>query len=245
MHITFADRLSDSPFIERVWRSHSESGGMFTSLAMNRWMMVVENLEGVLKLYVHGPETQASTAYCPPDGEWLGIQFTFGTYMPHLPTQNIINRGVLLPEASSHAFWLRGSAWEFPTYANADTFVSRLARLGYLVREPVVASVLHGQPNDLSLRSAQRHFRRATGLSHNDARLIERARYATRLLQAGTPILDVVYTAGYFDQAHLTRACKRFIGQTPMQIMQRSQQLSFQYNTPPWPSAIMPNVVTA
>jgi AraC-like DNA-binding protein len=46
---------------------------------------------------------------------------------------------------------------------------------------------------------------------------------------------DVVYEAGYFDQPHLTRALKHFIGQTPAQIMDRSrsQQLSFLYKTAP------------
>jgi len=43
----------------------------------------------------------------------------------------------------------------------------------------------------------------------------------------------VVYEAGYFDQPHLTRALKHFIGLTPAQIMDRSrsQQLSFLYKT--------------
>jgi AraC-like DNA-binding protein len=46
-------------------------------------------------------------------------------------------------------------------------------------------------------------------------------------------ILDTVYQAGYFDQAHLTRSLRRFIGQTPAQLMDknRSEQLSFLYNT--------------
>jgi methylphosphotriester-DNA--protein-cysteine methyltransferase len=38
------------------------------------------------------------------------------------------------------------------------------------------------------------------------------------LLRQGASILDTVYQAGYFDQPHLTRALKRFTGQTPAQI---------------------------
>ena len=51
----------------------------------------------------------------------------------------------------------------------------------------------------------------------------------------GLSILDVVYEAGYFDQPHLTRSLKYYIGQTPAQIMDRSrsQQLSFLYKTAP------------
>ncbi len=36
-------------------------------------------------------------------------------------------------------------------------------------------------------------------------------------------ILDTVERAGYFDQPHLTRSLKRFIGQTPAQIITRNQ----------------------
>jgi methylphosphotriester-DNA--protein-cysteine methyltransferase len=66
-------------------------------------------------------------------------------------------------------------------------------------------------------------------------RQIERARYATTLLRQGRAILDVVYEAGYFDQPHLTRSLKRFIGLTPAQLMDRSKdvQLSFLYKTAP------------
>jgi AraC-like DNA-binding protein len=50
-------------------------------------------------------------------------------------------------------------------------------------------------------------------------------------LKQGISILSAVYEAGYYDQAHLTRSLKRFIGQTPAQIIRAQQQLSFFYNT--------------
>ena len=108
-------------------------------------------------------------------------------------------------------------------------------RDGLLVRTPVVQAALHDQLKDLSLRTAQRHFLRTTGLTHSAVRQIERARYATTRLQQGLSILDVVYEAGYFDQPHLTRSLKYYIGQTPAQILDRSrsQQLSFLYKTAP------------
>jgi AraC-like DNA-binding protein len=48
---------------------------------------------------------------------------------------------------------------------------------------------------------------------------IERANQAAALLARGTPILDTVYELGYFDQAHMTKALKRFRGQTPAQLL--------------------------
>jgi len=43
---------------------------------------------------------------------------------------------------------------------------------------------------------------RATGVTYDTFRQIERARYAKNLLEEGVYIVDVVHLAGYFDQAH-------------------------------------------
>jgi hypothetical protein len=57
-------------------------------------------------------------------------------------------------------------------------------RQGRLAREPVVDAALQGQLQDRELRTIQRRFLRATGLTQSAARQIERARYATHLLRA-------------------------------------------------------------
>ena len=235
MIFTFEERPSDSPFVERIWRARSERAGSFLSVAMSHWEMVVTRQNGKTMLTVRGPETKAMPLHCSADGEWLGIRFKLGTVMPHLPASNLVDGAVNLPDAGSRSFWLHRSAWQFPDFENADTFVDRLVRDGLLVREGVVEAALQDQLKDLSLRTAQRHFLRTTGPTHSAVRQIERARYATTLLRQGRSILDVVYEAGYYDQPHLTRALKQFIGLTPAQILDRSQdvQLSFLYKTAP------------
>ena len=104
-------------------------------------------------------------------------------------------------------------------------------RKGLLLREPIVGEALQGRLKDLSLRSVQRRFLQATGVTQSTARQIERARSATLLLQQGVSILDTLDQTGYFDQPHLTRSLKYFIGQTPAQILHQSQpeQLAFLY----------------
>jgi hypothetical protein len=226
-------RPSDSPFVERVWRAGSEHGGPFLSIAMSHWEMVVTRLRGRTTVTVRGPETRATPVRCPAGGEWLGIRFRLGTIMPDLPARALVDAASDLPEIGRDAFWLRGSAWEVPDFDNAQAFVNRLVRDGLLLRGPVVDAVLHGERNQRSLRTAQRHFVRTTGLTQGAVHRIERARYATTLLQQAVPILDVVHAAGYFDQPHLTRSLKHLIGQTPAQIMDRSrpEQLSLLYKT--------------
>jgi len=236
MFLHFEDRPSDSPLVERIWRSHSERADRFTSIAASHFEMAVTRLRGKMFLTLRGPETKASTVDCPADGEWLGIRFALGTFMPRLtPGQLRDRRDVTLPDASCRAFWLNGSVWEYPSFENAETFVARLAREGIIMRNPDVAAALRGEPLPQSLRSMQRHFLRATGLTHRTVRQIERARQATNLLRQRMSILDVVHEAGYFDQAHLARSLRRLIGQTPVEIGRESAQLSFLYKTEPLP----------
>jgi len=92
-----------------------------------------------------------------------------------------------------------------------------------LVRDPVVQAVLQGQLQELSVRAVQYRFLQATGLTHRTVQQIERAQHAMTLLRQGASIPDTVYQAGYFDQPHLTRALKRFVGQTPAQIARMSK----------------------
>jgi methylphosphotriester-DNA--protein-cysteine methyltransferase len=112
-------------------------------------------------------------------------------------------------------------------------FVDRLVRKGLLARDPVVDAASQGQLKDCDPRTLQRHFLWATGLTQSSLRQIERARYATYLLQQGVSILDTVEQAGYFDQPHLTRSLKYLIGQTPAQIQEKSrpEQMPFLYKT--------------
>ena len=109
--------------------------------------------------------------------------------------------------------------------------MNRLVRRGLIANDRLIQAALNGERQERSLRSAQRHFVRATGMTQGAIRQIERARYATNLLKQGVSILDAVHQAGYFDQAHLTRSLKHFIGQTPTQIIRAEEQLSFLYKT--------------
>lgn len=224
MSFIFERRPSDSPFVEMVWRTQSERAGTFISQAEAHSEIVVSKYQGKTTLTVRGPETQASSAPFPEDAEFFGIVLKLGTFMPHLLPRNLLNRrDATLPEATGQSFWLLGMAWQLPNFDNADTFVDRLMREDILVREPIVEAALQGHLKDLSLRSVQRRFLRATGLTHNTFYQIERARRAVALLQQGVPILDATYEAGYADQPHLTRSLKRYMGQTPAQIARLSQ----------------------
>ena len=233
MFLVFRDRPSNSPFIERVWRCHSERAGELVSVASPHWEMVVTRHRGRTTLTLRGPETRSSTFDCPADAEWIGVRFTLGTFMPHQPVSTLIDRNDVTLGATRRSFWFEGASWELPAFENAEAFVRRLVNAGLVVRDPAVPAVLRGERRSLSVRSEQRHFLHATGMTHATFRKIERARYATSLLTQGAPIADVVHEAGYFDQPHLTRSLKHLIGETPARIIRQERQLSFLYKTAP------------
>lgn len=234
MFFVIKERLAELPCIERVWTAYNTRADEFLSIAAANCELVVSRFRNQTFLTARGPETRATTIACPPEGEWLGIRFKLGTFLPQFPPGSLSDRrDVTFPDASRRAFLLNGSAWEYPTFENADTFVTRLLKKGIVVCDRTVEATLRGELSPVSPRSAQRHFLRATGITHATIRTIERARYATSLLRDGTSIADVVHLAGYFDQPHLTRSLKYLVGQTPTEIARGTRQLSLLYKTAP------------
>ena len=212
-------RTSWSPLVEETWQTRSEPEESFISVAATHWEMVVTRQRGAARLTVRGPETRATAVPIPQDAEFFGIEFSAGTFMPDLPPGRLVDRTLTLPQVSDRSFWLDGSAWELPGLDNADVFVDRLVHAGLLVHDPIVPEVLHGEVAGFSTRSVERRVARATGLSRGAIERIRRAERAVELLSRGVPASDVARRAGYADQPHLTRSLKRFVGQTPSQIV--------------------------
>src|SRR5215207_6139750 len=155
MLIREGDRPSDSPYVERVWRYHSEGGGSFLSIAQYRSELVVTRYQGRVTMTVRGSETKVTRLSYPPDAEWLGIRLKPGAFLPSWPARELVDGDVTLPEAARASFWLDGSAWQVPDYENADTFVTWLVRVGLLVIDPAVPAALRGELSDRSLRTVQ------------------------------------------------------------------------------------------
>jgi len=219
MSIIYEERLSDSPFVETITYGRTVSDGSPIRPAECHWHMVVVRQTGNVRLLVVGPWTTAGVVSYTEGAELLWIKFKLGTFMPHLPARDCLDVETILPGAASQSFWLNGSAWQFPDYDNAETFIDRLVRADVLVCDPVVTAVLQGHPQEMSSRTVRHRFMRATGLTHSHIRQIERAQRAVALLRQDVPILDTVYEVGYFDQPHLTRSLKQWIGHTPAQII--------------------------
>ncbi len=233
MGLEVESRSSDSPYIERVWRSSSHDTDRMTSIATAHWDLVFWEHRGQVNVAVQGPESRASPAPVPEDSTFFGISFSLGTSMPHLPINRLVDDSAEIPDATRRSFWLKGSAWRLPDYDNTEVFVGRMVREGVLACDPIVAAVLGGASPDVSERTIQRRFVAATGLTRGAIRQINRARQAAVLLKEGAPAHDVIHRLGYFDQPHLARSLTRYIGRTTTQLSGRdpSEPLSLLYKT--------------
>ena len=223
MSIIYEERASDSPYIETITHGYTASDGSTIRPAEVHWHMVFVRENGRVHPLVVGPWKTSGVTSWAEGAEILWIKFKLGTFMPHMPARKFLDGETILPRAAGQAFWLYGSAWQFPDFDNVETFIDRLVRDEVLVRDPVINDMMQGHSPEMSSRTMRHRFLRATGLTQSYIRQFERAQQAAALLQQGVSILDTVYEAGYFDQPHLTRSLKQFIGHTPTQIVRLSQ----------------------
>ena len=189
-----------------------------TSVAAVCWGLVFWQQEGVAYAAVSGPETKTGTAPVPEGATFVGIEFAVGTSLRAVPTPALVDSGLELPDATHRTFRLGGQRWETPGPDDAEALVDRLVRSGTVLRDPLVTDLRRGRRPAASLRTVERRFRAATGLTQGAVRQIERAREASALLAAGLPVPDVVCGLEYFDEPHLARALRRYVGRTAKQL---------------------------
>lgn len=221
MSLVYEERLSDSPYIELITQGRTIGSSSTIRPAEVNWHMVFVKYNGQAQPLMVGPLTSSGVVNFTEGVELLWIKFKLGTFMPHLPVKDFLDNETAMPTASSKSFWLKGSAWQFPDFENADTFINRLVHDEILMCDPVVNATLQDELVETPSRTVRHRFLRATGLTQKHIRQFERAKYAANLLEQGVSILDTVHEAGYFDQPHLTRSLKRFIGKTPGQQLIR------------------------
>ncbi|WP_440098837.1 helix-turn-helix domain-containing protein [Streptosporangium sp. H16] len=210
--------MSDSSWVDTVWTCTSERVTEMTSVAAVCWGLVFWQREGTAYASISGPETSTGTAPVPEDATFVGIEFAVGTSLRAVPTPTLVDGGTELPDTTRRTFRLDGVRWETPGPDDAEALVDRLVRSGVVIRDPLVTEVRRGHRPAVSERTVERRFRAATGLTQGAVRQIERAREGSALLAAGAPIVDVVSGLEYFDEPHLARALRRYVGRTTRQL---------------------------
>ncbi len=219
MGLVFGVRASDSPWVDSVWTCRSEQVVEMTSVATETWGLVFcAQEDGMRHVAVTGAERRTGTAPVPPGATFVGIQFAVGTSLRGVAAAALVDRGIELPDMSRRTFWLDGARRPVPGADDAEALVARLVRDGAVVRDRMVAEVLRGHRPEVTDRTLERRFRAATGLTQDAVRQISRVRLAAELLAAGEAVDDVVARLGYYDEPHLARALRRYVGRTARQL---------------------------
>jgi hypothetical protein len=221
MTIIAQARPSDSPYLHSVTQGHTLADGAPIRPAETNWHLVISRYQGQTQAILVGPWRASGTVHYGAEAEILWIRFKLGTFMPHRPTRQFLDSETALPRPSGRTFSLHGDSWELPTFENVETFIRRLARAEVLCFDPLVSEALKGRPPEMSPRTVRHRFLQATGLSQQHIQQVERAQRAVSLLRTGHSILDTVHLAGYYDQPHLTRSLRQYVGFTPHQFVQQ------------------------
>jgi AraC-like DNA-binding protein len=233
MSLSYEEHVSDSSFLTTVTYGLTTADGRTIRPAETNWHMVFVKHEGCVQVRLVGPWSAAGSASWGKGAEILWLRFSFGVFMPSRPTLSFRDSETVMPQATGQSFWLDDSVWHIPDFNHTDIFVERLARAGVLVRDPVVQEAHMDHNSRVSPRTVRHHFLQATGLTQRHIQGVKRAQQAAVLLQQGTSIADTVFQLGYFDQPHLNRSLKRFIGYTPTQLisMQLPNSAAISYKT--------------
>lgn len=204
MGLEFEHRPSDSPLIERVWRSRSSNTTTMVSVARACWDFVFWEGSNGVQAGVQGPESRASQAPVPAGADFLGVRLALGTFLAELPASLLVDRFVEFP-VDGNWFHLVGERVQMPQFAEAEEFVAHLVRTGLLV----VADV---RGVSLTERTRQRRYLAGVGLPQRTVLQIQRAQEAALRIGEGQRPAVVAQETGYFDQPHLARSLRRFVG---------------------------------
>jgi len=217
MKDAFISRSSNSPFIRQVWQAQFTRDGQLNVAADGTWDIVFSEHDDKMTCLITGPTTKVNT-YNYYKNQWaLGVQFKEGTYLPGMPAREVINASRSVA-TKQRTIWLKNHTFSVPTYQNVEQFVQQLYDLKLLARDVVIERTLHKKDITTPIRSIQRHFTATTGIPLNRHQQIMRAQKAAQLLREDIAITAVVHECGYYDQAHLNRSIKQFLGSTPQQL---------------------------
>jgi len=110
MSLSYEERLSDSPYIEKVTHGWTSGVGSTIRPAEVSWHMILTRHSAGTQFMLVGPLGTSGEVTWGGEAEILWIKFRLGTFMPHLPTRAILDSQTPLPEASQQSFWLKDSA---------------------------------------------------------------------------------------------------------------------------------------
>jgi AraC-like DNA-binding protein len=172
------------------------------------------------EVFVAGPDTVTEVSTAPAGSRFAALRFAAGTgpMVLGVPADELTDREVPLADLWATAVVRRVAEADDPLAALEEVAVARwqppdpaMVALAAAARagRPVGATA---DSLGLSARHLQRRCRTAFGYGPKTLARIMRLQRALALARRGRPFADVSATAGYADQAHLSREVKALAG---------------------------------
>ncbi len=212
-------RISESPYIDTVWRSTATSDGTYLATPDGSWDLISAiKADGSRVVFMTGQATKAERLDYKAGEQSVVIQFAAGAFLPSFKGAPFTNNFMMLPLIDNTHFQLDGHTFAWPTFEGAEELINRMVRLGVLANDAIVDGVLRGAPKATSKRSVERHFKATTGITPKKLADIRRAQEAVRLLKAGKDPSVAAIDAGYYDQPHLSKSLKQLMDTLPSDV---------------------------
>ncbi|MGF7229637.1 MAG: helix-turn-helix domain-containing protein [Candidatus Saccharibacteria bacterium] len=212
-------RLSNNPYIDRVWATQNVTDGIYLATPDGSWdIIVLIQADGSRGVMLAGQATEPMNVPYQADTSSVVISFAAGTFLPAYPGKRMLNLAQMLPCPDANHFTLAGATFAIPTFETAEELAEAMVDQGLLKVDAVVAAILQGDTKALSDRVKQRHFLEVTGLTRKSLEQIRRAQEAVRQLQAGKRPVDVAMDAGFADQAHLSKSLRKIMHKKPSDV---------------------------
>ena len=137
-------RGSDSPLVAHVRQVTFAEDWAGATTPDGCWDLVVREVTGGVEVLQTGVITRPVELAYRAGERYLQIAFKPGVFMPRLPGDRMVDRGILRPMESRRTFLLDRERLAVPTFEDAEGLVERLARLELLVRDGLVEAVIAG-----------------------------------------------------------------------------------------------------
>jgi AraC-like DNA-binding protein len=207
-----------------AWRSLAPPGGWVNRILPDGCLDIIWN-DGAV--FVAGPDTMAETGTSPPGARCYALRFAdgLGPAVLGVPADELTDRQVPLADLWPAAE-VRRLAESADPLAALETAAARRWRRPDPEMVALAAAARAGRPVGptadalrLSARQLQRRCRTSFGYGPKMLVRVMRLQRALALARRGHAFADVSATAGYADQAHLSREVKALAGVPLSELM--------------------------
>src|SRR5437763_12786600 len=91
------ERLIESPYIGWIGHGYTAANGSVMRPAGYNWHLIFTRYEGSLRILLVGALEAARPLSYVAGAETLWIRFKVGTFLPHVPATDALNREITLP----------------------------------------------------------------------------------------------------------------------------------------------------